>query len=442
MKKLFIAILVAILVSGTLQSIAQQHRCGTDEYLNYLIALDPGIAAIIHQQNNEIAIAARQYENIDLGTANKTTASGTIPVVFHVVLTKAQIDQIGGVQKIMQRAINQLEVLNADYNTRNSDTTNTPQVFKPLRGNPQITFALARRTPTGKSTSGVEIREITNDAGFSINSGAEKRTSSGGLDAWDVKKYLNVWIIKISTADILGYALHPARASAGGRPDEAGVTLNYGAFGKKTSLSDNSYFIPNIDRGRTMTHEVGHFFTLDHIWGNTQVGSGTCNDDDGVDDTPKQLDANYGCPTFPKANCTGSTGGEMFMNYMDYVNDACMNMFSKGQVNRINSQLSNAFYKDLFNQPSLVEWPTVISSIDSETPFDVYPNPAISNINVSGKDIKAVSIINMMGQVIKTLSSPTPQDVISLDVSNVARGVYLIQATTQEGTEMRKITLQ
>jgi hypothetical protein len=106
-----------------------------------------------------------------------------------------------------------------------------------------------------------------------------------------------------------------------------GVVLDYLAFGKKTSVTQ--YFQSGSERGRTMVHELGHYFTLKHIWGDTPVGSGTCSDDDGVGDTPQQKDANQSvCPTFPKANCANSTGGEMFMDFMDYVPDICMRMFS------------------------------------------------------------------------------------------------------------------
>lgn len=438
MKKLLLPVIAGCMMNVT--AIAQQHHCGTDEYIQAQIATQPELAKQLTEQYEQIRLAAEKYL-AEASGANKATASGTIPVVFHVILTNDQINQIGGVNNVYQRVYGQLDVLNADFNARNSDAANIPEVFKPLRGNPQISFGLARRTPNGKSTSGVEIR-VTTESGFNLTSGNQKHYSLGGLDAWDVKKYLNVWVVNLTDNGVLGFALHPALANTIGSPEEAGVTLDYGAFGRKSSLSDNTFFLNNIDKGRTMVHEAGHYFTLFHIWGNTQVGSGVCSDDDEVGDTPQQKDANYGCPTFPKANCTNSAGGEMFMNYMDYVNDACMNMFTKGQVSRINAQLSNVFYKDLFTHPELLEWPTGISGVEERMGLNIYPNPATSEISVSGTGIKAIIFTNLMGQNIKTIDNPSQQETLQINTSEMMRGIYLMQCTTTEGTVTRKITLQ
>ena len=86
-----------------------------------------------------------------------------------------------------------------------------------------------------------------------------------------------------------------------------------------------------FDKGRTTTHEVGHYLNLRHIW-----GDGRCNRDDFVSDTPTSDAPNYGCPSFPTTNCRST---DMTMNYMDYTNDACMNMFSVGQKTRMRGVL-------------------------------------------------------------------------------------------------------
>ena len=119
---------------------------------------------------------------------------------------------------------------------------------------------------------------------------------------------------------LLGYAQFP-----GGQPETDGVVINYKAFG--TTGTAQAPF----NLGRTATHEVGHWLNLRHIWGDTSDCSGT----DFVDDTPKAQRQNYGTPTFPHISCNNAPNGDMFVNYMDYVDDEAMFMFTTGQVERM-----------------------------------------------------------------------------------------------------------
>jgi hypothetical protein len=102
----------------------------------------------------------------------------------------------------------------------------------------------------------------------------------------------------------------------------------YSAFGSRSKCPSGTY-ISSYDLGRSATHEVGHWMNLRHIWGDD---GGSCSGSDLVDDTPNQASENYGCPSFPHVSCSNS--GDMSMNYMDYTDDACMYMFSKGQQTR------------------------------------------------------------------------------------------------------------
>jgi hypothetical protein len=147
-----------------------------------------------------------------------------------------------------------------------------------------------------------------------------KSSSTGGSNAWDRNKYLNIWVCDIS-GGILGYAQFP-----GGSASTDGVVVDYQYFGTIGTAT------APFNKGRTATHEVGHWLNLYHIWGDDGTG---CTGSDLVSDTPNQADQNYGCPAFPQVSCSNGPNGDMFMNYMDYTDDACMFMFSTGQATRM-----------------------------------------------------------------------------------------------------------
>jgi hypothetical protein len=150
-----------------------------------------------------------------------------------------------------------------------------------------------------------------------------KSTANGGKDAWPNNDYLNIWICNLS-GSILGYATPPF----GNIGSDDGVVIGYNYFGTQGTVQSP------YNKGRTTTHEVGHWLNLEHLWGS---GWRSCGNDN-VGDTPTQEEENYGCPAFPhNANSCGTTNtdGDMFMNYMDYTNDACMNMFTEGQKTRM-----------------------------------------------------------------------------------------------------------
>jgi len=155
-----------------------------------------------------------------------------------------------------------------------------------------------------------------------------KFTAQGGHDAWDSTRYLNMWVcpeIMDGPRTLLGYAQFP-----GGLPATDGVAIIHNAFGTSGTAS------PPFNLGRTATHEVGHWLDLFHIWGD-QVG---CSTDDQVADTPRQDRENFGTPSFPHITCNNGPNGDMFMNYMDYVDDAAMFMFTPGQVARVRATLA------------------------------------------------------------------------------------------------------
>ena len=230
----------------------------------------------------------------------------TIPVVVHVVY-KTSAENIS--DAMIQSQIN---VLNADFRKLNSDRVNVPNAFKPRAADFELNFCLAKRKPNNTATNGIERRQTTRDF---FEDDDVKFNATGGLDAWNSNKYLNIWVCNLG-GGLLGFAYYP------GAPNNIdGVVCLYAAFGY------NSPLVP-YHLGRTATHEVGHWLNLQHVWGDDVCGN------DQVSDTPRQETYNFGCPTFPHRTCGNTTSGDMFMNYMDYVDDPCMIMFSAGQKGR------------------------------------------------------------------------------------------------------------
>jgi hypothetical protein len=240
----------------------------------------------------------------------------TIPVVVHVV-HRTKEENVSDAQ-----VKSQIAALNRDYRIRNADTSKVPSVWTGLVIDPKIEFALARRDPKGKPTSGI-TRTQTKVASFGVHDEVKSR-KTGGADAWPTKRYLNFWVCALG-GGLLGYAQFP-----GGPSKTDGVVVLYSAFGTKGAVA------PPFDRGRTATHEVGHFLGLRHIWGDKN----DCTGDDFVADTPRAREANYGTPKFPHVTCNNGPDGDMFMNYMDYVDDKAMFMFTAGQVARMNATLA------------------------------------------------------------------------------------------------------
>ena len=241
----------------------------------------------------------------------------TIPVVVHVVYKKTS-------ENISDAQIkSQITVLNKDYRATNTDKSKVPSVWKNLVADAGIKFVLATKDPKGKTTTGI-TRTKTTRTSFGTGD-TVKATATGGIDPWPTSKYLNIWVCTLG-GGLLGYAQFP-----GGPPQTDGVVILNTAFGTQGTAT------APFNKGRTATHEIGHWLNLRHIWGDTEDCSGT----DYVDDTPNAMGPNYNKPVFPHISCKNGPNGDMFMNYMDYVDDASMFMFTTLQVARIQAALSN-----------------------------------------------------------------------------------------------------
>ncbi|NER17047.1 zinc metalloprotease [Spongiivirga citrea] len=221
----------------------------------------------------------------------------TIPVVVHVIYSNSN-------ENISDTQIrSQIDVLNRDFNATNNDVNQVPQEFADRVANSDINFSLAQTIRVSSTRTSWGTRDDM------------KSSANGGSDAVDPANFMNIWVCNIG-GGILGYAQFP-----GGNASTDGIVVSPQYFGTTGFVS------APFDGGRTTTHEVGHYLNLRHIW-----GDGRCNRDDFVADTPTSDAPNYSCPSYPTVNCRSN---DMTMNYMDYVDDACMYMFSEGQKARM-----------------------------------------------------------------------------------------------------------
>lgn len=307
MKKL-LALGFAALLAGA--SFAQR-ACHTMDVLERQRQQDPSLDERMQQIER---VTENYLRNGSAYSNERVTGVITIPVVVHVIYNSSKSQE-----NISDAQINsQIAVLNEDFRKTNADHVNVPSLFSSLKADTEIQFALATTTPTGAPTTGI-TRKASTRSSWGTNDDC-KRSSLGGVDPWDPSRYLNIWVCNIG-GGILGYAQFPGGSSA-----TDGVVISPQYFGS-SSKGSGFYLSAPFDKGRTATHEVGHWLNLRHIWGDANCGN------DFVADTPTQQTSNGGCPTFPKPSC-GNTS-DMWMNYMDYTDDRCMYMFTLGQKDRM-----------------------------------------------------------------------------------------------------------
>ena len=335
MKKV-IGFVLILLFSTTLFA---QERCGTTDYLHFLENNHPEI--MDEKINLEKGIQKWIKDNANY----QLKSIITIPVVVHVVYNSPQ-------QNISDQQIqSQITVLNNDYRRTNIDAMMTPNVWTSVAADCEIEFCLASTDPNGNNTNGI-TRTQTSQSSFSMQGDPVKDASSGGKDAWPNDDYLNIWVCNLGSS-LLGYATPPF----GNIGSDDGVVIGYNYFGTQGTVQSP------YNKGRTTTHEVGHWLNLEHLWGGSW---GSCGNDN-VNDTPIQEEENYGCPAFPhNANSCGTTNvdGDMFMNYMDYTNDACMNMFTQGQKTRMIAAI-NQSRQNLLNHNLCDNGTSAIDEINS-----------------------------------------------------------------------------
>lgn len=314
----------------------------------------------------------------ETGHSSEKSESSYIPIVFHIVQTSKS-------PYISDKQItDQLQRINEDFSGTNEDMVNIPLEFNQFISKEPIRFCLASEDPSGNSTNGIirlwsEVPAIGVDS-FLFNG------DQGGSYAWEPTRYLNIWVASFGENNgLAGFASSPGALI----PErEQGVVVKPSVF-----AGGSNY---RFSKGRTVVHEIGHYLGLEHPW-----GDGGCNSDDFVIDTPSQAGESNGCPSHPQISC-GSD--DMFMNFMDYVDDDCMLFFTKGQKARMLSVIEE--YRPDLMQPCDVCHENVADRDNENLDFLLYPNPTSRNqikirftsVSQTTTRVKLVEVFDALGK--------------------------------------------
>ena len=444
MKQLVLPLLCLIQSALSAQQSPITLVCGNDVFSHIVRKRYPDLQASFDATFEEAALRAREG-----GTDDRSVFE--ISVVVHVVWKTADENLADSIIE------DQIRILNEDFNRLNADSVDLRPVFQPHAGSAGIRFKIAKivRKQTTKNfsvnlLSGQLLSELKSDA-------------LGGSNGWDPQQYLNIWVcnirpstfLGIPLAQILGFAFPPnglahwpAGASAP-TPQEDGVVVDYRVFG---SNNPNGLAVPggtgNLTvRGRTPTHEVGHYLGLRHIWGDggsLLSSTNDCKQSDGVDDTPfAASQANFDCNK-SKNTCTqvdafyGSDVPDMIENFMDYAKEDCMNTFTKGQVAIMRSVLSGP-RSGLVGSVS-VKHPTQVGSLT------LMPNPSKGLVrvqlpNVDGKTVH-LNVFDTNGRLVyeePNLAKVEPTGSFDLDLGRLAKGLYWVQVRTEQNIWTKKL---
>lgn len=291
---------------------AQSEHCGTDRLLKSFLQNDPAAAQRLQQHWESV----EEYLQTN-HSGNRQDVIITIPVVFHVIHSGQSVGN--GLNISDAQIFSQIDVLNECYRKRNADTALVPNWFKSDISDIEIEFCLATTDPNGNSTTGITRHQFNNITNFDV-------TVKPGTQ-WDYTRYLNIWTTNLGTS-ILGYATFPNA----GPSNQDGVVLDYRYVGRAPANPFNT----NYKLGKTAVHETGHWLGLYHTFQDSCKGTSPSDCSflgDRICDTPPSREANYGTPNLIQNTCTETPVDEydMWMNYMDYVDDENLQMFTHGQ---------------------------------------------------------------------------------------------------------------
>ncbi len=397
----------------SLASYASAQRCGTQSYL---------------EKNNQPLVAGIMAPvNITAGRDTLNNEVIVVPIVIHVLYNNST-QNISDAQ-----VLSQIKALNEDYRRLNADAENTPIPFQNIAADSRIVFCLAKVDPYGRYTTGI-IKKYTKEPLW-LSDDEMKFSSKGGDDAWDSKKYLNIWVCNLF-GRTLGYSVLP-----GGPAEKDGVVIQYNVFGTTGVLN------AEFNKGRTATHEIGHWLGLQHLWGDEQCG------DDGINDTPPQQANNTYCPTFPHtSSCSTNSFGDMFMNFMDFTDDACMNLFTSGQKSKMRSQFASGYSRNSFLTSNVCDSTLAQggplpedTTIQKKINITVYPNPFTTEVIIKSEnsgDIigKTIRLYDVTGKLFITQILQSQKTTINL--TQLPSGIYFIKVEGMKSQGVFKIIKQ
>ena len=340
--------------------------------------------------------------------ANKRTLR-EYNIVFHIVFQN-EIDNISD-----SRVYSQLEVLNRIFKHYDPGQNNgIPKEFRILGKTPEIKFCLAFTDPKGQRTTGItRTKTMIDDIGCRSEFGRKNIMTSalGGIDPWDPKKYINVFIGSRTNCPP-GEAIFPWQATS----SQDGIIIDPNYIG----LNPENF---PFHLGYTLVHEFGHYAGLLHLAVNSNPDD--CTQDDQVSDTPPQSSNYFDCPDYPQFSCGSSS---MFMNFMSLVNDPCMQLFTQGQVTRMHQQL-DTYRSDLDN--------TNCNSTLAKTLTIKYLSNNGNQWLIESEDMTSwsskIRLINLEGKVIIEEEFLENQRILFPRNSiNLVSSIYLIQILNQE----------
>ncbi|RZK61401.1 MAG: hypothetical protein EOO59_05165, partial [Hymenobacter sp.] len=352
----------------------------------------------------------------------------TLPVVVHVVNNG---EAVGTGTNISQaQVLSQLAVLNEDYRNSNTDGTLVPSAFQGLRSDMQVQFVPAAVDPSGNLLAEPGIDRVDRNAKgwtappYAALAYIESTIKPGSY--WDPNRYLNIWVLNLG-GGLLGYAQFPDNTAGlgglsalGGSAATDGVVVLYAAFGRVGTLA------APYNKGRTLTHELGHWFGLRHIWGDDENTSDTCSGSDYADDTPNQAIEHYGCPSYPQVTCSNGPSGDMFMDYMDYVDDACMQLFSGSQKDRLQAVMAAGTPRRSILVTSNVACPNGITAATAANSGAVCPGGTVA-LTATGPAGATYAWAGPNGY------TSTQQNPVLANISAATAGTYTVRVSVTTG---------
>ena len=350
----------------------------------------------------------------------------TIPVVVHIVwrLPNQQISEA--------QILSQIDVINEDFRALNDDLSTVPANFQDDIADLEIEFCLAKQTPEGDPTNGITYTQTSVENAGTAQSGGQRvifHSNLGGKDAWDTESYLNIWVAERGFA--CGESSFPDEAGSA----EDGIIIRFDCFGTN-GTADAPYNL-----GRTTTHEIGHYFNLLHLWGSGE-NDFACQEDDMVDDTPPQAFSYLEqCPVPPQMSCGDL---DMFMNFMNFSDDACLNMFSNGQKERVWAALN--MYRSSLLDSEGCQMPTMSTSELSylKNEIQLLSQPAQSSIELGLTD---PSLLPLEIRLFQVNGTPIWQDKwhnsnkYSLNCEQFPSGIYIIAVTSHSQIWIQKVII-
>jgi len=416
----------------------QMHLCYTHEAMRLME----------EQHSGYLEAVARTFEDAKRhsGEAFRNDEVYVIPVVFHIVYNNPSHNLADSV------ILSQLDVLNEDYRRWNADAALTRDEFLPVAADAGIQFVLATEDPDGNPTTGITRTETSTTSwiGFpELLPNGIKRSADGGVDAWDTERYLNIWVGDLSlfnTPFILGFAYPPVGAdnwpANSEAPDPAleGVVVHNAVVGRNNPLVTS--ILETNTKGRTCTHEVGHYLGLRHTWGDGGgfTGQDGCSVDDGVEDTPNCAEASQQQCNYSNNTCVDSPIDlpDQIENYMDYSDESCQNMFSQGQVNIMRAVLATV------RNELVTTIPASVSELGRAVNVQLYPNPTDGQLTVTWESNSIsptrVSVIDALGREIHSQSAAETEK-LQLNLGHLQSGIYSVHLRADDWQRTMRLLL-